>query len=278
MFVPIRTFLHDKNVQTFLWTFFAFLLGIFDSNLCAPASPPPLPDKSIPQHGLLPIFISGIHITSRLLTLSSNFGWLAKSPSMINHTTMGNEWRKWVATTEQAEHATTNHWWERQRLVAAGNEIKRTMSGNWQWKRTVAVLRRRAAIMAPLWQGGEGVQLLSLGEAPGRHLRRPLSMVALVGCVWWWRRRLMAVVMDNNKAVLRRQGQKEAAADSRHNNQIKTMAAAVAAGGNGGGICVMATINNGSNGQQWGSGKQGQQRQLWVLRVPSNGQRQTAGW
>ncbi len=71
--------------------------------------PPPSGDKSIPQHRLLPLFISGIPITSRLLTISSNCGWLAKSPSMINHTMAGNERQKRVATTEQAEHATTNH-------------------------------------------------------------------------------------------------------------------------------------------------------------------------
>jgi hypothetical protein len=42
MFVPIWTFLHGKNnVQKFSWTFFAFFLGVFDSNLCAPAAPPP---------------------------------------------------------------------------------------------------------------------------------------------------------------------------------------------------------------------------------------------
>ncbi len=56
--------------------------------------------------------------------------------------------------------------------------------------------------------------------------------------------------MDNDKAMLRRQGQKEAAADSRRNNQIETTAVAVAAGGDGGRICVMATIDNGSNGRQ----------------------------
>jgi hypothetical protein len=53
--------------------------------------PPPLADKSVSQHGLLPLFISSIPITS-------------------------------------------------QRLVAAGNKSKRTMAGNWQGKRTVAVL------------------------------------------------------------------------------------------------------------------------------------------
>ncbi len=31
--------------------------------------------------------------------------------------------------------------------------------------------------------GGEGVQLLSLGAAPGGHLQRQLSMAALVGCI-----------------------------------------------------------------------------------------------
>ncbi len=60
----------------------------------------------------------------------------------------------------------------------------------------------------------------------------------------------MVAVMDNNKAVLRWHGQKEAAADSRGNNQIKTTAAAAAAGGDGGHMHVMATIDNGSNGQQ----------------------------
>jgi hypothetical protein len=103
----------------------------FDSNLCAPASPP-LADKSIPQHGLLPLFIGSIPITSRLHAVSSNCRRLAKSPSMINCTMAGNERRKRVANTERAEHATTNHQWERQRLVAAGNEIKRTTSGNGQ--------------------------------------------------------------------------------------------------------------------------------------------------
>ncbi len=34
--------------------------------------PPPSAEKSIPQHGLLPLFISGIPITRRVLTLSSN--------------------------------------------------------------------------------------------------------------------------------------------------------------------------------------------------------------
>jgi hypothetical protein len=97
-----------------------------------PPPPPPLADKSIPQHGLLPLFISSIPNTSQLLTISSNCGQLAKSPLMINHTAAGNEQQKWVATTEQAEHATTNHQWERQRLVAAGNESKRTTAGNWQ--------------------------------------------------------------------------------------------------------------------------------------------------
>ena len=58
----------------------------------------------------------------------------------------------------------------------------------------------------------------------------------------------MAPVMDNNKAVSRPQGQKKAAADSRRNNQIETTLAAV--GGDGGRIRVMATIDNGSNGQQ----------------------------
>ena len=60
----------------------------------------------------------------------------------------------------------------------------------------------------------------------------------------------MVAVMDNNKAVLRWHGQKEAAADSRRNNQIKTTVAAVVAGGDSGRICVMATIDNGSNGRQ----------------------------
>jgi hypothetical protein len=36
--------------------------------------PPPSPDESIPQHGLLPLFISGIPITNQLLTVSSNCG------------------------------------------------------------------------------------------------------------------------------------------------------------------------------------------------------------
>ncbi len=76
--------------------------------MCA-SFPPPSADKSIPQHGLLPLFISGIPITSRLLTVSYNCGQLAKSPLMINHTTASDEQRKQVATTERAEHATTNH-------------------------------------------------------------------------------------------------------------------------------------------------------------------------
>jgi hypothetical protein len=53
--------------------------------------PPPSADKSIPQHELLPLFISSILITSRLLTISSNCGRLAKIPLMINHTTAGNK-------------------------------------------------------------------------------------------------------------------------------------------------------------------------------------------
>jgi hypothetical protein len=60
----------------------------------------------------------------------------------------------------------------------------------------------------------------------------------------------MAAVMDNDKAVSRWQGQKEAAADSRRNNQIKTTAVVAAVGGDGGRVCVMATIDNGSNRQQ----------------------------
>ncbi len=76
--------------------------------MCA-SFPPPLADISIPQHGLLPLFISSIPITSWLLTISSNYRRLAKSPSMINHTMAGDERQKRVATTEQAEHATTNH-------------------------------------------------------------------------------------------------------------------------------------------------------------------------
>jgi hypothetical protein len=252
--------------------FFAFCWVYSIPTYVRQLPPPPLPDKSIPQHGLFPLFISGIPITSQSLTVSSNCRRLAKSPSMINHTTAGNKQQKWVATTERAEHATTYHWWEWQRLVAAGNKIKRATSGNWWWKRMVAFLWQRAAMIAPLWWGGEGVQLLSLGAAPGRHLRWPLSTAALVGCIQWWRQHLMVVVMNNDEAMLRRQGQKEAATDSRRNNQIKTMVAAVAAGGDGGRICVMATIDNGSNGRQWGGGKKGQQRQLQVLRVPSNGQ------
>jgi hypothetical protein len=99
--------------------------------MCA-SFPPPSADKSIPQHGLLPLFISGIPITSQLLTISSNCRRLAKSPLMINHTMAGDDQQKLVATTERAEHATTNHQWERQRLVMAGNESKRAMPGNWQ--------------------------------------------------------------------------------------------------------------------------------------------------
>jgi hypothetical protein len=53
--------------------------------------PPSLADESIPQHGFLPLFISSIPITSRLLTISSNCGRLAKILSMINHTTAGNK-------------------------------------------------------------------------------------------------------------------------------------------------------------------------------------------
>jgi hypothetical protein len=99
--------------------------------MCA-SFPPPSADKFIPQHGLLPLFISGIPITSRLLTVSSNCGRLAKSPSMINHTTAGDKQQKQVATTEWARHATTNHQWKQQKLVAAGNKSKRTMYGDWQ--------------------------------------------------------------------------------------------------------------------------------------------------
>ncbi len=91
------------------------------------------------------------------------------------------------------------------------------------------------------------MQLLSLGAAPGRHLRRLLSMAALGGGIKWWQQRHLAVVMDYDEAVSRRQGQREADADNRRNNQIKTTAAAVAAGGNGGCIRVMAAINNGGN-------------------------------
>ena len=39
--------------------------------MCA-SFPLPSAEKSIPQHGLLPLFISGIPITRRVLTLSSN--------------------------------------------------------------------------------------------------------------------------------------------------------------------------------------------------------------
>jgi hypothetical protein len=117
--------LHDKNLPTFFLTFFAFLLGIRFQPMCA-RFPPHSADKSIPQHGLLLLFISGIPITSRSLTVSSNCGRLAKSPLMINHTTAGDKRQKRVATMERAEHATTNHQWERQRLVAAGYESKRT--------------------------------------------------------------------------------------------------------------------------------------------------------
>ncbi len=93
------------------------------------------------------------------------------------------------------------------------------------------------------------MQLLSLGAAPGRHLQRPILTAALVGCNQWWRQRSIAAVKDNNEAMLRWQGQKEVANDSRRNNQIETTAAAaVAAGGNGGRVCVLATIDNGSNG------------------------------
>ena len=38
---PSDFFLHDKHVQTVFGTCFAFLLGIFNSNLCVPASPSP---------------------------------------------------------------------------------------------------------------------------------------------------------------------------------------------------------------------------------------------
>ncbi len=41
MSIPIWFFLHDKHVQTVFGTCFAFLLGIFNSNLCVPASPSP---------------------------------------------------------------------------------------------------------------------------------------------------------------------------------------------------------------------------------------------
>jgi hypothetical protein len=70
--------------------------------MCASFPPHPPADKSITQHGLLPFFISSIPITSRSLTISANCGRLAKSPSMINHTTAGNKQQKRVATTEQA--------------------------------------------------------------------------------------------------------------------------------------------------------------------------------
>ncbi len=155
------------------------MLDIFDSNLHAPASPPPSSDKSIPQHGLLPLFISGIPMTSWLLTVSSNCGRLANSPSMINHTTAGNERQKRVATTEQAEHATING------------------SGKGWWRLATRARGRRLAIAAMKEDGrhpvmtrcndgappaeGEGVQLLSLGAAPGHHLQRPCLMLALDG-------------------------------------------------------------------------------------------------
>jgi hypothetical protein len=86
---------------------FCLLLGISDSNLCLPASRQINPFLNMDSSR--PLFISGIPITSKLLTVSYNCGRLAKSPSMINHTTAGDERQKWVATTERAEHATTNH-------------------------------------------------------------------------------------------------------------------------------------------------------------------------
>jgi hypothetical protein len=106
---PSEHFCMIKMFKHFSEHFLHFAGYIRFQPMCASFPPPPLPDKSIPQHGLLPLFISGIPITSKLLTVSSNCGQLAKSPSMINHTTAGNEQRKWVATTERAEHATTNH-------------------------------------------------------------------------------------------------------------------------------------------------------------------------
>jgi hypothetical protein len=90
MFVPIRTFLLEKRFKHFSEHFLPFCwVYLIPTYVCQ--LPPPLPDKSIPQHGLLPLFISGIPFTSKLLAVSSNCGWLAKSPSMINHTTAGNE-------------------------------------------------------------------------------------------------------------------------------------------------------------------------------------------
>ncbi len=72
-------------------------------------------------------------------------------------------------------------------------------------------------------------------------------------------------------------GAKRGGCRNRHNNQIETTAAAMV-GGDGGNIRVMDAIDNGGDGQQGGGGKQGRQRRLWVLSVPSNGQQQMGGW
>jgi hypothetical protein len=80
--------------------FFAFLLGIFDSNLCAPASPPP---RQINP------FLNMDSSPYSSAASPSHCGRLAKSPLMINHTTAGDEQQNRVATMERSEHATNNH-------------------------------------------------------------------------------------------------------------------------------------------------------------------------
>ncbi len=67
----LNIFAWQKCSNIFLNIFCHFPGCIWFQPMCA-SSPPPSTEKSIPQHGLLPSFISGIPITRRVLTLSSN--------------------------------------------------------------------------------------------------------------------------------------------------------------------------------------------------------------
>ncbi len=278
MFVPIWTFLHDKNwcSNIFLNIFCLFAGYIRFQPMCASfllpwQINPFLNIDSSPYSSAASLSPMGCLPSAPTVGGWQRSRWWSITQWRTTSGKSGWQPRSGQSTQQPTIDGSGKGWW---RLVTRA----RGQPGNWRWKRTVAILWQFAAMMAPLRRGGEGVQLLSLGAAPGCHLRRPLLTAALGGCIWWCRRHSIAAVMDIKKAVSRRQGQREADADSRCNNQIETTAVAAEAGGNGGHIRAMVAIDNNGNGWQWGGGKQGQQRWLRVLSVPSNGHRQMAGW
>ncbi len=67
----LNIFAWQKSSNIFLNIFCHFHGCIWFQPMCSSFCPPST-EKSIPQHGLLPLFISGIPITRRVLTLSSN--------------------------------------------------------------------------------------------------------------------------------------------------------------------------------------------------------------